>query len=413
MAMRLAVLPLVVVVVVGAGLAPGAVWGQWQGTPVATPVGSADSAGLGEMLRLAPDALDGPNPPEERIAAYTDYAAQLAAVGFAPPESAADESSVSGWIRATQALPLPGAMGVLGPLEEQVAALGFDIFQVDRALEVWLGADGGETVTFLRGRFEAGAVEAVWAGNGYAAEEVEGAKVVERPIGAAFADFWTALDDGTLVVGSSVEAVRAALDVVAGRAPSLAEWPEVAALLGGGRADLASALLLTGAALDRLPEAYDVAEFNPRLRPSDVATIEAQAAVAAELGELPPVRLALLGVTAGGPVPPTMSRSGEPTPTPEAEAGSAARFAISLLMEDRAAAEAAAGIVEARLERLQTVEGAEPFADLDPERSVTVAAEAPVVLIDLAFARDRAGQPDEYVLWFRRFGMGELLFVYW
>jgi hypothetical protein len=178
-------------------------------------------------------------------------------------------------------------------------------------------------------------------------------------------------------------------------------------------------LLVAGTALDRLPEAYEDAEFNPRFTPSDRETIAAQATATAELGELPPVQLALVGVTPGGPVPPSRTRGDEPTPTPEAEVGPAARFAISLLMEDRAAAEEAARIVELRLDGFQTLNGllrqeqAEPFVELYPERTVGVADDAPVVEIELGFARGRADRSDENVLWFRRYDSGDLLFLYW
>ena len=369
---------------------------------LAAPAPQAGELGaLLELLRLAPDVLAGSEPPGDRIATFVDVAAQLAAVGVDAPASRDDRELLGRFARATLGLQYPLILRFDVGAAEWRSVLGFELFDVDQGLSVhgtWNGRVGW--VTVLRGRFDEDALRAAWAGDTYQALDLDGVAVAERRRREQTAEYWTRLPDGTVVVATELDGMLAALDVVADSAPSLAERPEVATLLESAQTDLASAVLLPGAALDRLPSSS--AELHPRLRPSEV---EAILTAVEEAGEMPPVRLALLGTTPGGPVAPSLSRGDEPTPTPEPQVGPEGRFAIALLMEDEAATEDAAGVVERRLETVPSLVNAVPYAESYPERSIDVAAGAPVVLIELV--------PPDVRDWQIRIALNDLLFLYW
>jgi hypothetical protein len=181
------------------------------------------------------------------------------------------------------------------------------------------------------------------------------------------------LQDGTVLFTSNEAAVRAVLEVEEGRAPALADRPDVATLLSGAPPDFVSALLLSGAAL-RVELA--TVELNPRLRPQDVERIRT---ALTRSGPLPPVRLALFGLTGGGPLLQPLRG----TPYPEAPNQPRARAGIALLMADEVTAAAAAPVVAERLATLPSAVNAVPYAEYYPERNVAVAPGLPVVLIDL------------------------------
>jgi hypothetical protein len=106
------------------------------------------------------------------------------------------------------------------------------------------------------------------------------------------------------------------------------------------------------------------------------------ATAVAAAGTMPPVELALVGVTAGGRLLPPPS---DPYATPVVSTAPA-RFILALLMADHSAAEAAEPVVA---ERLATLPSAGMFpmtvADFFVDPRVSVAPTTPILVVDLGF----------------------------
>jgi hypothetical protein len=355
---------------------------------------AADVPGsLREMLGLAPDVLSAPYDPDW-AATYANVAAQLAAVGVSTPSSL-DDPAFPRWAAATSTLTLGSIVwymaGVYRP--EWRETFGFDAWQIDQELVL-----GDWDVTILRGRFDEAELRAAWKQSEYQEiviagttvsyflgdRRLDGSSPVSR-LGLGRMNYAVMLQDGTLVFAGTAAAVSAVLDVEAGRAPALADNADVQTLLHTMQPDLVSAVLMNvtvGKALEIILARWATSgDSTPS--PEDLN----------RTGVLPPVRLAVLGITPGGPMPAPIVGG---TPEPVAEGQPRARFTIGLLMADQAAAATAAPVVLKRLTTLTTL--ADPdltYAELYPERTVGVVAGTPVVLIDLAFAEDQG----PWVVW--------------
>jgi hypothetical protein len=160
------------------------------------------------------------------------------------------------------------------------------------------------------------------------------------------------------------------LAVEAGDAPSLAEREDVATLLEEVPDNLVSAVLVEGEAL--------------RSSPPVSASPDIAATITAEAERLEPVELALIGITAGGPVLSSSDDEDAAMPTPPAEQAGA-RFVAVLLMEDEEAAEAAPEVIEERLETGQSLAVERPYSDFFTDWSVEAVPDAPVVVVEAAF----------------------------
>ncbi|HET8522755.1 MAG TPA: hypothetical protein VFL82_05950, partial [Thermomicrobiales bacterium] len=104
-----------------------------------------------------------------------------------------------------------------------------------------------------------------------------------------------------------------------------------------------------------------------------------------EAKQMPPIAAALIGATAGGPVP---APRGDATPTPatvDIEIPTATQI-VAVTTISHQAAETAVSVIEGRLatERPPSLppDGG-TFATLYPERSVTAVPDQPVVLVEL------------------------------
>lgn len=113
---------------------------------VASPVPTETAAGsLAAMLGRLPDrplGLDG------AMVTYADLAQQTAALGVDAPRGAGDEEGVQRWIAAVLPLSLPQATGQYWALPEWRAAFGFDLYQIEQAVEYGAPPFG---LTVLRG----------------------------------------------------------------------------------------------------------------------------------------------------------------------------------------------------------------------------------------------------------------------
>jgi hypothetical protein len=187
------------------------------------------------------------------------------------------------------------------------------------------------------------------------------------------------LADGTLGFAGTREDLAAVLDVAAGRAPSLADRVDVAALVRAARPDLVTAVLATGSQIQAEdPLAMFLGDGTPGV-PDIGAIATALATEIAAPSAMSPIALGLLGMTAGFPSPATESGEGTATPGPSPPGQPAARGEIALLMPSPGAAAAAVPVVEGQL----AGEASRPYAELFPERVVRAVPGEPVLLVDL------------------------------
>ena len=370
---------------------------------------AADEGRLQEMLERAPTIPLGAD--VLLLATYADVAAQIAAVGVVQPRGPQDES-FGEWARATLPLALPSAIvqHARDPLWRET--FGFDLFQVDQSLEV---GEPPLVTTFLRGRFDERELRAAWEHSGYQAVDVDGttaASLFEGPeidldsdvsrLALARLNNAAILDDGTLVFASSLDAIREVLRVASGDEPSLASRPGVAELLDAV-SPLASALLVDGSALAGTAPLETLIGAD-----GDVdAAATAIAAQIAESGRMPPVRLALLGATPGGPIPTRLD--GVEAPAPPADQARL-RFQLALLMADADAAATAVPVVEERLRTGQSLVSRRTYAELFPvaEQRVEAIEGTPVLLVDLGL-----GDETPINIWVQMLFTRDLAFVGW
>jgi hypothetical protein len=371
--------------------------------PIATPVAAdQDPGSLVAMLGRVPDLTEPWHRPGV-IATYSNPAAAYAGLGSTPPSDLAA-------LRDDDFRLLPIVMdlawnfGGFGVGDEWRAALGFDALLIDQALQVVV--PDGWRIALLRGRFDAATLQAAWTRNYAIRLDVEGVTAYVSSLTDPAANVAARLADGTLVFASSVDDLRAVLAVAGGSAPGLASRSDVAALLRTMPADLAGALLLDGATLDRMPEAIDrMTDHSERIFPS-LFDADAVATAVAEAGTMPPVRLALLATTPGQVAFGMRRGAGDATPVVEVSGpGSLASVEVALLFDDRDAAQTAAGVVAARLATFPTWWWwPTTYADIFWEQRVWPADGNPIVRLHLG------GR----VTWWRELYRNEdLLFLYW
>lgn len=367
------------VIALGLGRPPIAAQGD------ATPTAVAPSA-LEEMLGYAPDILTPSGEVPLQIATFADAATQLAAVGINPPEGdTPDEDAVRTWISAINWLIYPDFIAQRN--QEWRAVFGFDLYQVDQALTV---GEVPNEIVILRGRFDLGAIESTLTAAGYQTIDAASAVIysldpepridVTSEIGRmalAKMNNVAILSDGTLVSASSLELIESAVATAEGTAPSLADRPEVQALVRAQDEPLVSAMLISGGALTGM--AVDAEEIISGTPPS----LDAVATRMAEISEMPPILLALLGTTVGGPL---FSLGRDPDDAPAIDAVPAARFEINLLTTDPAAAETAVAVATARLETGRSSITDQPYSEFFATWTGESVAETSVARLELEFA---------------------------
>lgn len=351
------------------------------GAQGATPAATGAPSALEAMLARVPAELPGLDDASGTLIGFADLAAQLDAVGVEPPASK-DDPGFGAWVAATRGLNLPTSASSFGTYDRE--DYGFDLFQAHQTFFVALPPFN---LTLLRGDFDLEVVRGTLETAGFTTVDVGGHELlsiraanemdINGPAGFRMAgmNFAVILDDGTLAFSSAGEPLAAVLDVAAGAAPSMLELSGVSELASHAPPDLASAVLVPGVDLGgNLPPSMIDATAIPDI---DVAATEV-----AGRGELPPVALALLCSTVGGPLEVDDVPVELPPGAPDA------RAVAVLLMLDPELAEAAVPVIEERLATGQSIESGEPFADSFPERSVAAVPGTPVVTVDLTLAPD-------------------------
>lgn len=349
----------------------------------ATPAPAATDSPVAAMLARVPATLPGLDDPGLAFVTVADLAGQLEAIGMTPPESP-DAPGYPAWQAATRGLGLPTAASPFGMYARE--DYGFDLLQADQAVSV--NAPPFH-LSILVGRFEHDAVRATLEAAGFAPEQVGGHELLALrgdndidmtgPEAFRMANMNVAafLPDGALAFGSGRAQVAAVLDVAAGATPSMLDAPGVADLLAAAPEDLVSATIVPGTALTGgIPGAFIDAGLA-----GGTPDVDAIATEIAATSEMPPVLLALLGSTAGGPLSVDDAPLELPPGTPDARA-----IAVALLATPEMAVDAAT-VAEGRLASGGSSDGT-PWTEMFPTASVTAVPGAPVLVVDLALAPD-------------------------
>lgn len=355
---------------------------------------------LPAMLALAPNRLDDDLPLAD-VATYADIAAATRAHGLAWPVDRTDPS-LAAWESSLDALALPPALAARGLDPAWEATYGFSLLQSHQVLTVGQAPD---TATIIHGDFDVAALNAAWVRSGYQAVEAEGATVwslfpgdtidlsapASRPALGSFNNVYL-LDERTLVAAPKLSLMREVLRVAQGTAPSLAEQPEVAALLAPVVLveSLVTAMLVEG-------QLFQAAQRDEATPTSPVPRVEL-----ALVGLLPPglatvdLEEGTLGGQGGqgggrqGGTPQGGTPPSSPPAAATAEAGSGPRMVALLAFDDREAAETAVSSIQRRLTAgVSSVTGEAYTARVQPVR-VRVIADAPTVLVELGLHRGEA-----------------------
>ncbi|MBA2276859.1 MAG: hypothetical protein H0W06_03775, partial [Chloroflexia bacterium] len=333
---------------------------------------------LPDMLRLAPDWLDDGDLPLADVAAYADLAAATRTRGTPRPIALSDPA-LPEWESGLETLALPPALATRGLDPVWEATYGFTLLQVDQVLTVGQAPD---YATILRGDFDPLAMRDAWVRGGYQAVETEGVTVwslfpgdtidlsapASRPALGSLNNV-VFLDEQTLVGAPKLSILSAVLRVVHDSAPSLAEQPEVAALLAPAAVveSYVTAMLLKGRFFLATPQ--------------DAAT---------PIAAIPPVALALVGL-----LPPGHDTGSllEGTPAAVATPGPnlSPRMVTLLTFADADAATSAVSLIQRRLAAgTSEVTGQPHTTRVQPVR-VRVIDDEPTVLVEFGL---RWGEAD-------------------
>lgn len=356
--------------------------------------GDSNQLGISGMLAMVPAALRDLED-EEDVAdfyseiTYAGFATQLASLGIDAPQDMSDGAGISKWRAAVAPLSIPPQLArSSGRPEDQAAwkaALGFAPFQIDEALGVGLPP---AELLLLRGRFDATTVEAALQASGFQAigdtifhlDRVD----LGSPAGKAVSPgmrYAAILPEGTLLFAGLEEIARGVVEFDAGTGDDLAAVPLIAPLLVSAP-DLASAVIVPGVRF----AGGSLSPFDLNVDPDDLAaTIEAAATEAATEQSLPPVVMALFGITPGGPFWPNFLA----TPIPLQPGQASARFVVGLLFGSETDAESAVPVLDERLATETRGPDGDAYAQIFPERTVAVSETEPAVVeISLMFGPD-------------------------
>jgi hypothetical protein len=363
-------------------LAPLVARAEATSSPVPTEMEDGTLAAMLGRLPDRPLGLDG------AMVTYADVASQTTDLGVDAPRGTGDEEGQQRWIAAVRPLTLPQATAQHWAQPEWREAFGFDLYQIEQAVEYSAPPFG---LTVLRGTFDPAELRTAWARGGYQPIDLGAgeAYAVREDFQIDFSNPGSRMalgylnvvaitDDGTLIFGSTRDGVREALGTAAGTEPSFADRADVAPLLHAAP-DLVSALLLDGELLRAVAD--PAGAFLGDESPQDFATRVAEEQV--EARRLPPVAAALIGRSAGLlPGDPGMA-------TPEATPPLSARLVIALSTISPDAAETSATVITERLTTGRTpllmvrALTDRPWVELFPRQTVRAVSGEPAVLIEL------------------------------
>jgi hypothetical protein len=302
---------------------------------------------------------------------YADLAGQLASVGIAQPASDRPVTTLpDGFFEATIALPLAARAFEIGLDPEWFPTFGFNPYATGQALSL---TDPPNTVSVFRGGFDRGTVERALTKSGFVQVRREAGSyfsfgdelALETPVGRLGVGTMNQaiVGDDLLVFSRQEKDVEAALEVLAGAAPSMADqelWTGMVSLFAADTVGL-------------IPVA-------PAL-PAPAGGLASPAAT--PVAPASPLEYLALGVRAGSRAAPlALGGEGTPQATPVGVAGVPARVEARLRYTDADTARQEAEAIPARwregvsviadrpLDELMTIEDA-GVSPLDP-RAVAI-----------------------------------------
>lgn len=319
-----------------------------------------------EMLDRLPDFTKGNFFNPQVLVTYGDLAGQLEAVEVEAPAAPLSQYDDFGdYLNALYNLPLGSPVFSFAAADDWYELTGFDITEVTHWVE---SGEPPSRITLLRGNFDLDRITEAFTGQGYTIESVNGVDVLnggddfaidfERQISR----YWPGqsqnvalVDDETLIIAGSRELIEQVLATLDGDTMSIGTLQSVQALVPDELESLAGAMVVTGTSL--------IGGLDPSLLlDPDIneATIVAMQEEIADTKPLPPIRLALLGTTFGGPMP-----HGEDDPVPTVGPDDPiAQAQIRALFGSREDAEAALPIIEERLKTGASIRAQQPWEEL-------------------------------------------------
>ncbi len=345
-----------------------------QATPAADDAGWSDSILTRALIRgtLVTDET-------ALIATFADLERQTIATGVQRPESNPSEEDIRAWLNPMYALALPGDYGHIQLIPEARAFAGFGFEDVYQAAEI---GDPPGQVALYAGRFDREAVIGAWRDAGY--NEIESGDVaiwslseddsfeLSNPLQQLFLNRHNnaaIIGDELILFTSTLAGLREAVAAATGEAESLAANEAIAPVLA------ATPRLVTGAIV---PGSSLITAFPWELEEDEPDAIASAIADQMAAPQMPPVRIALIGITGGGPYPSAATSTGTPVPTPET-----ARVEISLLTYSADEAEQAIAVAGERLETMGSRHSHLSYRDFFASWELSVAANAPVARLSL------------------------------
>jgi len=323
------------------------------------------------------------------IATFADLEAETLATGMTRPAGLADDQSLKFWLRAMYPLVLPSRLANYALDPRWVEFTGFDITQVDQAAEI---GEPPAIVSMYAGRFDRDTVLNSWKKAAY--KELETGDIaiwsisedesfsMENPVQQLLLSAHNnaaMIGDDLIIFAARRDLLRDAVAAATGAASSLGQNALVATLLSASPTVVSGALVSGGALMWSL---------DPSIILGASSSDEVATAIAEQMSgpQFPPIVLAMVGITGGGPLPTSGEADATPIPTPET-----ATMEVALLMPSGDAAAEAVAIAENRLETMSSFAANVPYRTYFPSWKASVASDAPVALLSLELGEAPAG----------------------
>ena len=216
-----------------------------------------------DMMGYAPDRLADDSLPLSDIARYADIERWMELQGVEIP-SDPDDPGWDLWQSQLPALALPEVLATRGTDGIWIDTYGFGLHDVNQVLAVGSAPD---YVIVMRGDFDAAALNATWAENGYQAVRVDNVTYwslypgdsvdlsapASRPALGNMNNL-VLLEDGTLIATSRSGRMEQTIRTISGENPALADNAEISSLLTTGVApeNLLTAVMLKGNVLEEV-----------------------------------------------------------------------------------------------------------------------------------------------------------------
>jgi hypothetical protein len=126
-----------------------------------------------------------------------------------------------------------------------------------------------------------------------------------------------------------------------------------------------------------------------------------------QLGQMPPITMALFGVTPGGPLPESLAE-GTPAATPVLADIEPARYEIGLLTITPGDARTVETVVAARIDALSSLQVERPYSEMFTSVSPAGPANLPIAVVELTFSDTVTPG-----IWSQLIYQRDLLFVGW